>query len=115
MPYVERENGAIVGLLAHPQAGSAHEWLDESAPEVVTFRNRLSVSVLYPIDLWSRLTDEEAEAVEMAISAQPIRLQNIFRTASSYRSDHELWPVLRVISIELFGEQRATEVLAASA
>ncbi|MBE1208441.1 hypothetical protein [Aminobacter carboxidus] len=70
--------------------------------------------VLYPVDLWSRMTDTEAEQVEAAMAGQTVRLQNVFRSASSYRSDHELWPLLETMATELFGESRATEVLAPS-
>lgn len=72
------------------------------------------VTIVYPVDLWSRMSDGEAEQVETAMLAQPIRIQNIFRTASSYRSDHELWPLLTTIATTLFGAERAAEILAAS-
>ena len=72
------------------------------------------VVVLYPVDLWSRLTDAEADAVESAMTAQSVRLQNIFRSAASYRSDHELWPLLETIATDLFGAARAAEILSAS-
>lgn len=72
------------------------------------------VTILYPVDLWSRLTDVEADQVEAAMRTQPARVQNIFRAASSYRSDHELWPLLEIMAIELFGPERAAEILAPS-
>jgi len=72
------------------------------------------VVVVYPVDLWSRMTDVEADAVEAAMTTQPVRIQNIFRAASSYRSDHELWPLLETVAIGLFGAERAAEILAAS-
>lgn len=74
----------------------------------------LPVTILYPVDLWSRLTNAEADEVEAAMTAQPVRIQNIFRAASSYRSDHELWPLLLSIATTLFGADRAAEILAAS-
>lgn len=72
------------------------------------------VTVLFAVDLWTRLTDAEAEQVEQAIATQPVRLQNIFRAANSYRSDHELWEILQTITSSLFGESRAEELLAPS-
>lgn len=72
------------------------------------------VTIVYPVDLWSRLTDAEADAVETAMTTQSVRIQNIFRAASSYRSDHELWPLLETVVVGLFGAQRAAEILAAS-
>ncbi|WP_406873287.1 hypothetical protein WHT83_06200 [Aminobacter sp. P9b] len=72
------------------------------------------VIVLYPVDLWSRLTNAEADQVEAAMATQPVRVQNIFRSASSYRNDHELWPLLENVATGLFGAARAREILAAS-
>ena len=72
-------------------------------------------SVLYPVDLWSRMTDAEADQVEAAMATQPVRIQNIFKYASSYRSDHELWPLLDTMATSLFGAERAAEILASSA
>jgi len=72
------------------------------------------IIVLYPVDLWSRLTEGEADQVEAAMATQSARVQNIFRAASSYRSDHELWPLLETVAIGLFGAERAAEILAAS-
>ena len=72
------------------------------------------VVVLHPVDLWSRLTEAEAEQVEAVMATQPVRIQNIFKAASSYRSDHELWPLLEGVAVGLFGPDRAKEILAAS-
>lgn len=73
-----------------------------------------SVVVLYPVDLWSRLTDEEADKVEEAMAKQPVRIQNIFRSASSYRSDHSLWELLKTTATTLFGEERMEQIMAPS-
>jgi hypothetical protein len=72
------------------------------------------IVVVFPVDLWSRLSDDEAELVEAAMAEQPVRIQNIFRSAASYRSDHELWPLLTTVAADLFGAVRAGEILAAS-
>lgn len=70
--------------------------------------------VVYAVDLWSRLTNAEAEQVEAAMATQPVRIQNIFKAASSYRSDHELWSLLEQVAVQLFGQTRAAEILAPS-
>lgn len=72
------------------------------------------VVILYPVDLWTRVTDEEAEQIEAAMLTQPVRVQNIFKSASSYRSDHDLWPTLQAMATSLFGAERAAVILAAS-
>lgn len=84
-----------------------HETMTWSAPTV-------PVTTLYAVDLWSRLTDAEAEQVEGAMATQPVRVQNIFKAASSYRSDHELWSLLQATAVDLFGQARAAEILASS-
>lgn len=70
--------------------------------------------VLYPVDLWSRMTDAEADQVEAAMAGQTVRIQNVFKSASSYRSDHELWALLQTTATQLFGAGRAAEILAPS-
>lgn len=73
------------------------------------------VTVVYSVDLWSRMTDDEADQVGAAMSEQPFRIRKIFETANSYRSDHELWPLLVQIATTLFGDERAEQILAPSA
>lgn len=70
------------------------------------------VTIVPSVTLWERMTDEEAEQVEAAMSTQPFRTRQIFMTAITFRSDHELWPLLEQMATELFGEMRATELLA---
>lgn len=85
------ENGAVV----------------EYTPPVVQ-----QVIVIPSVTFWERMADQEAEQVQVAMQAQPFRTRQIFMTAQSYRSDHELWPLLQQAAIELFGEERAGELLA---
>lgn len=64
------------------------------------------------VTLWERMTEAEGEQVEAAMQSQPFRIRQIFTTAQTYRSDHELWPLLQHMAAELFGAQRAGELLA---
>ncbi|NSX90152.1 hypothetical protein [Agrobacterium tumefaciens] len=72
------------------------------------------VTVVYSVDLWSRMTDAEADQVGAEMEQQPFRIRRIFESAGSYRSDHELWPLLVQIATTLFGAERAGEILAPS-
>lgn len=63
---------------------------------------------------WERLTPAEAETVETAMGEQSARSRNLFQKAKTFRSDHELWPVLTQLAAQLFGEARAAELLAPS-
>ena len=69
--------------------------------------------ILPAVTLWERMTDDEAEQVNAAMAAQPVRARQIFLTANTFRSDHELWPQLQQIAADLFGTERAAELLAA--
>lgn len=64
------------------------------------------------VTFWERTTEEEGAAIEAMLAQQPFRIRQIFMTAQSYRSDHELWPLLQSAAIGLFGEDRAAELLA---
>lgn len=70
------------------------------------------VTVLPAVTLWERLTEEEADQVNDAMATQPVRTRRIFTTANTFRSDHELWPLLVEMATDLFGEVRAAELLA---
>lgn len=102
----------------HGVNGEVRQWLDDhpdfprdpyEPPEEPE-----PIIIVYPVDLWSRMTDDEADQVEGVMASQSVRIQNIFKSASSYRSDHELWPLLVSVATTLFGEQRADEILAPS-
>lgn len=70
------------------------------------------VAILPAVTLWERLTEDEADQVDDAMATQPVRTQRIFTTANTFRSDHELWPLLEAMATELFGAVRAAELLA---
>jgi len=70
--------------------------------------------VVFPADLWRRTTDAEAEAIDAAMNAQPLRIRRLFLTAQTYQSDDPLWPLLTGAAAQLFGEARAAELLAPS-
>lgn len=72
------------------------------------------ISVLYPVHLWERMTQAEADAVGAVMAQQDFRTRQIFASASSYRSDYELWPLLHQIATQLFGAERAAQILAPS-
>lgn len=70
------------------------------------------VVVIPAVALWERMTEIEAEQVNEAMATQPFRTRQIFLTANTFRSDHELWPLLEQMATDLFGEIRAAELLA---
>ncbi|WP_221723996.1 hypothetical protein [Ochrobactrum sp. SFR4] len=70
------------------------------------------VIIIPAVTLWERMTDAEAIQVNDAMAAQPVRARQIFLTANTFRSDHELWPLLQQVASDLFGVERAAELLA---
>lgn len=70
------------------------------------------VKILPAVTLWERMTEDEAEQVAEVMATQPFRTRKIFETAATFRSDHELWPLLDQIANQLFGEERAAQLLA---
>lgn len=72
------------------------------------------VTVLPSVTLWERMTEDEADQVNAAMATQPFRTRQIFLTANTFRSDHELWPLLESMATDLFGEERAEQLLAAA-
>lgn len=80
----------------------------------IVAEDEATVTVVFAVDLWTRATEDEAEQIEASMNQQPVRLRNIFRTANSFRSDSQLWPLLRGIAAQLFGEERAAVLLAPS-
>lgn len=80
----------------------------------------IPVTIVYSVDFWTRLdggadnNSGEVAQVIAAMEGQPIRLRKIFDSANSFQSDHELWPLLVQLATDLFGEVRASEILAPS-
>jgi len=79
--------------------------LHEAEPEPI-------VTVIPAVTLWERMTEDEAIAVKNAMETQTVRTVQIFNNATTFRSDHELWPLLETTATNLFGEARAAELLA---
>ncbi len=101
----DMENRHRIMLAVWEAAGNAIEpYVPEpDAPAVIS---------IPAVTLWERMTEAEGEQVEAVMQTQPFRIRQIFTTAQTYRSDHELWPLLQQVATELFGVQRAGELLA---
>ena len=98
--------------------GNLYVGRDEQTPEEIiaeleTPSNTVPTPVIVPaVTLWERMTNAEAEQVEAAMATQPFRTRQIFLTANTFRSDHELWPLLESMATDLFGEARSAQLLA---
>ncbi|MDP9875630.1 hypothetical protein [Agrobacterium tumefaciens] len=102
--------------------GKSVDMTDEEIAELQAFApiEVAPVTTVYSVDFWTRLDGgEDGNSGEVAqvlavMGQQPIRTRKIFESASSFRSDHELWPLLLQLAITLFGEDRAAQILASS-
>ncbi|WP_247880179.1 hypothetical protein [Brucella pituitosa] len=92
----------------------ARKWQDGRVVEYTppTPEPQPVVTILPAVTLWERLTEDEADRVNEAMATQSVRTQRIFTTANTFRSDHELWPLLEQMATELFGAERAAQLLA---
>ncbi|WP_247872617.1 hypothetical protein [Brucella sp. 2280] len=105
--YQDDETGAVY---VTRQGQTIEQLISEIASEQ---KNPVPVIVILPtVTLWERMTEAEAEQVNVAMATQPFRTRQIFMTANTFRSDHELWPLLVQMATDLFGEARAAELLA---
>lgn len=91
-------------------------WIADNNPEILPYippEPEPEPPIIIPaVTFWERTTEAEGTAIEAMLNQQPFRIRQIFMTAQSYRSDHELWPLLQSAAIGLFGEERAAELLA---
>lgn len=61
---------------------------------------------------WQRMTEEEAEKMDLAIAAAPARFRQIYASASTLHSSSELWGSLKTITTKSLGKKRAAALLA---
>ncbi|MBB5765716.1 hypothetical protein ABEV34_11850 [Methylorubrum rhodesianum] len=71
-------------------------------------------SITYKADLWRRCTDEEADAIDGALKAAPVRQRRLFEDAQYLDHADESFVFARAALSELFGEARAAALLAIS-
>jgi hypothetical protein len=62
-------------------------------------------------DVWRRLTDQEAEEVDSALQAAPLRLRRIFEAAQYLDVNDDDYPEIRTAIVTALSEKRADEVL----
>lgn len=115
---------SVIVIDAETGEANIREWTPEELAELASYPTSPfpePATVLYAVDFWTRLDGGEdgnsGEVAEVlaAMKQQPIRTRRIFDAANSYRSDHELWPLLQQLATGLFGAERASEILAPSA
>ncbi|MDV2988139.1 UNVERIFIED_CONTAM: hypothetical protein Q9R58_27950 [Methylobacteriaceae bacterium AG10] len=70
--------------------------------------------ITFKADIWRRCTDEEAASIDEALKAAPIRQRRLFEDAQYLDHADEAFAFARTALVELFGETRAAELLAAS-
>lgn len=100
---VRDPGGVSVGFLK--QGGKFVAPTGQATPEPFT---------VYKADIWRRCTDAEADKLDTAIRAQPVRLRRLFDDATNLRSDDELFGQISGAVVQMIGAERAAVVLAPS-
>lgn len=72
-------------------------------------------TILPKVTLWRRLTDAEADALDITLAAAPTRLRRLFEAAVHLDTADPDYPAIRAIFVAALGEERADEVLAPEA
>lgn len=109
MPYHVTDDDPIFAE-AHDQAIALGDGLPfEPAPEAP---EPVQLTRLHKAELWRRLTEAEADALDAALAAAPTRLRRIFEVAQYLDAGDPDYPSLRDGIVAALGEARADEVLA---
>jgi hypothetical protein len=61
---------------------------------------------------FDRCTVLDADTIDEAMQAQPVKFRRAWQGATVFREDSDLWPVLRGVIVDLYGHERADELLA---
>jgi hypothetical protein len=72
------------------------------------------VLLTYKSDVWRRATDAEAEIINAALNAAPVRQRRLWDDSTILEHGADMWTPLRAQMVEAFGEARANEILAPS-
>lgn len=113
MPFVQRVEGAIVGVYANEQPGFAEEWLEGDDAEVEAFLTSIApkMTIIYKADIWRRATEEEAEIIDAQLNAQPIRLRRMWQDSQILATTDEMYGPVKAAFESAFGAERAAALL----
>ena len=100
------ENPAWVALKLLVDAGDI---VIADPPEAPT-----PVTVVAKLDLYRRMTEDEADAVEELLAQQTVKMRRTFDTAQTFRSDAPEWVFLLQMANSLFKPARVAQLLAPS-
>lgn len=81
---------------------------------LVTENREIAKKATYKADLWRRTTSTEAEQILQALDTQPVNLKMVFQDAMFLDHLHEEYSQVEEVIVQLFGEERASELLAPS-
>lgn len=70
--------------------------------------------ITYKADIYRRCTDEEADAIEMALASASVRKRRLFESALHLDHTDEAFAFVEEALVGMFGKKRAGELLAAS-
>jgi hypothetical protein len=105
-------SGKVEASRALKPDGERPEWVVAyvDAPPPAPLRCQIAKA-----DIWRRATDAEAERMDAALNAAPVRLRRAYDAAQFIASDDEWFGELRAGIAAAVGEKRAAELLAPTA
>lgn len=71
------------------------------------------IDISLPVDVFfERTTEEEAEEIETAMLAKPVKIKRAYQAATTFKEGTDLWAALRAELENLFGTTRRDELMA---
>ena len=109
--WVQRDNdNEIVAVYSWAALGATEV---ESSEEIAAFLSGPPLPARIAKNaIWERATEAEAEAMEMMLNLQHVRIRRIYEGATYISTDHELFTLLNGAMTQAFGADRAAELLA---
>lgn len=97
--------------------GNAPGWAIQNGEAIETYAAPPPLMEVLKTDIWLRMSDAEAGAAQAALEgmkASAPRLYRLFSDATEIRHDSDFFPQLRGVFIQLYGADRAAELLEAT-
>jgi hypothetical protein len=83
-------------------------------PEPPTPEPVVPVLQTYKSDIWRRASDEEAEIIDAALNAAPVKQRRLWADSTILVHGADGWDAIRDQMVAAFGVERADEILAPS-
>lgn len=107
MPYVQRHAGKVVGLFEFPQPGYAEEFLNDSDPKVIAYRN--------PIVIQQTVTRFQARAALLNTPSLHDGFKNMLEEVEAFMVSDQVDPLARLAWTDALEFKRTSPTIQALA